>query len=148
MTDIVVMYDQSIQRSRGFGFVSFETEDVVNRALYKTFHDLNGKQVEVKRVLPKDANPGERSYFMGGGAGSAFPPYGSSGYSAPGYGYGLANSGIGYDGYGGKGYGKWICGFFIIIICLFLKDMPVHVWSMMLRPNVLCFIIFLFFFNF
>ncbi|RVX06440.1 hypothetical protein CK203_023531 [Vitis vinifera] len=40
---------------------------------------------------------------MGGGAGGAFPPYGSSGYSAPGYGYGLANSGIGYDGYGGKG---------------------------------------------
>ncbi|CBI19054.3 unnamed protein product, partial [Vitis vinifera] len=36
-----------------------------------------------------------------------FPPYGYSGYSAPSYGYGLANNGMGYGGYGGKGYGKW-----------------------------------------
>ena len=85
---------------------------------------------------------------MGGGAGGAFPPYGSSVYSAPGYGYGFANSGIGYDGYDGKGYGKWVCGVFFLFVCLFLKDMLVHVWPMMLRPYFLCFIIFLFFFNF
>ena len=115
------MYDQSIQRPRGFGFVSFETEGIVNRALYKTFHDLNGKKVEVKQVLPKDANPGERSRFMGGGAGGAFPPYGYFGYSAPGYGYGLANSGIRYDGYGGKGYGKWVCGVFIYLFVYSLR---------------------------
>lgn len=138
VTDVVVMYDQSTQRPRGFGFVSFDTEDAVDRVLYKTFHDLNGKQVEVKRALPKDANPGGGSRSMGGGAGGVaggyqgygasggnpttydgrmdsnrymqpqntgggFPPYGSSGYSAPGYGYGPANNGMGYGGYGGYG---------------------------------------------
>lgn len=142
VTDVVVMYDQATQRPRGFGFVSFDSEEAVDRVLHKTFHDMNGKQVEVKRALPKDANPGGggRSMFggSGGGAGSGggyqagygasggnsgsfdgrtesnrymqsqnagggFPAYGSSGYSASGYGYGPANNSMGYGGYGGYG---------------------------------------------
>lgn len=139
VTDVVVMYDQTTQRPRGFGFISFDTEDAVDRVLHKTFHDLNGKQVEVKRALPKDANPGGLGRPMGGGAGggsggasgggyqgygatggnpSAYdgrmdsnrylqpqniPPYGSSGYTAPGYGYGPASNGMGYGGYGSYG---------------------------------------------
>ena len=83
MTDVVVMCDQSIQRPRGFRFVSFDIEDVVDRVLYKTFHDLNGKQVEVKWAFPKDANPSGGSHSMGCGvgrvAGGGLPPYGSSG---------------------------------------------------------------------
>jgi len=57
------MYNQQTNRPCGFGFISFDSEEAVNRVLHKTFHDLNGKQVEVKRALPKDANPG------GGGGG-------------------------------------------------------------------------------
>ncbi|KAH7522030.1 heterogeneous nuclear ribonucleoprotein 1 [Ziziphus jujuba] len=133
VTDVVVMYDQNTGRPRGFGFISFDTEDAVDRVLHKTFHDLNGKQVEVKRALPKDANPGGGSRGGGGGggyqgygasdgnqnsydgrmdssrymqsqnAGGGFTPYGSSGYNAPSYGYGPSNNGIGYGGYGGYG---------------------------------------------
>ncbi|GAV81395.1 RRM_1 domain-containing protein, partial [Cephalotus follicularis] len=138
VTDVVIMYDQNTQRPRGFGFISFDTEEAVDMVLHKTFHDLNGKQVEVKRALPKDANLGGSSRSMGGGAGSAgsgyqgygasggnassydgrtdsnryiqpqntaggFPPYGSSGYSTPGYGYGPANNGVSYGGYGSYG---------------------------------------------
>ncbi|KAE9592357.1 hypothetical protein Lal_00028413 [Lupinus albus] len=141
VTDVVVMYDQNTGRPRGFGFISFDNEDAVDRVLQKTFHDLNGKNVEVKRALPKDANPGASSRMGGAGSGgyqgygssggnqnaydgrvdssryvqpqntaSGFPPYGSSGYSAPGYGYGAANNGVGYGAYGGysgatAGYG-------------------------------------------
>uniref|UniRef100_F6H0T7 Uncharacterized protein n=1 Tax=Vitis vinifera TaxID=29760 RepID=F6H0T7_VITVI len=47
-----------------------------------------------------------------------FPPYGYSGYSAPSYGYGLANNGMGYGGYGGKGYGKWVCSVSMTDICI------------------------------
>ncbi|KAK2996832.1 hypothetical protein RJ639_028143, partial [Escallonia herrerae] len=139
VTDVVVMYDQQTNRPRGFGFISFDTEDAVDRVLHKTFHDLNGKQVEVKRALPKDANPGGGGRSMGGGAGGGgsgnygsfgssggssgsyegradanrymqsqntgggFPPYGSSGYSTPGYGYGPASNGLGYGSYGSYG---------------------------------------------
>ncbi|CAL5337370.1 unnamed protein product [Camellia sinensis] len=135
VTDVVVMYDQQTQRPRGFGFISFHSEDAVDRVLHKTFHDLGGKQVEVKRALPKDANPGGGGRSMGGGAGGGgggsyqgtcssgsydgrmdsnrymqsqntgggFPSYGSSGYSASGYGYGPANNSVGYGGYGSYG---------------------------------------------
>ncbi|KAL1206167.1 Heterogeneous nuclear ribonucleoprotein 1 [Cardamine amara subsp. amara] len=129
VSDAVIMIDQTTQRPRGFGFVSFDSEDSVDLVLHKTFHDLNGKQVEVKRALPKDANPGVAS---GGGRGSGgaggFPVYGGSGgsgyegrvdsnrfmqpqntgsgyppYGASGYGtgYGYGSNGVGYGGFGG-----------------------------------------------
>ncbi|KAK6161232.1 hypothetical protein DH2020_004613 [Rehmannia glutinosa] len=90
VTDVVIMYDQQTNRPRGFGFISFDSEDAVDRVLHKTFHDLNGKQVEVKRALPKDANSGGGGRSMGGGAGG-----GSGGYQ--GYGSSIGNSSS-YDG--------------------------------------------------
>ncbi|XXG61878.1 hypothetical protein AAC387_Pa05g0371 [Persea americana] len=133
VTDVVVMYDQSTQRPRGFGFISFDSEEAVDSVLHKTFHELNGKLVEVKRALPKEANPGSGGRSMGGGgyqgyggsgmnnnaydgrmdanrymqpqAGGGFPAYGSSGYGSPAYGYGTANNGVGYGGYAVGGYG-------------------------------------------
>ncbi|CAO2821581.1 unnamed protein product [Amaranthus hypochondriacus] len=128
VTDVVIMYDQNTNRPRGFGFISFDNEDAVDRVLQNTFHDINGKQVEVKRALPKDANPGmgnrggggggynsgggqnaydnrmgSNRYMQGQNAGGAFPPYSSSGYGAAGYGYAPANAGMGYGAYPGYG---------------------------------------------
>lgn len=66
ITDVVVMYDHNTQRPRGFGFITFDSEDAVERALVKTFHELNGKMVEVKRAVPKESSPGPiRSPFNG-----------------------------------------------------------------------------------
>ncbi|CAB4291436.1 unnamed protein product [Prunus armeniaca] len=131
VTDVVIMYDQNTQRPRGFGFITFDTEDAVDRVLHKNYHELNGKLVEVKRALPKDANPGGggrgggfQGYNASGASTNAFdgrmdgnrymqpqttaggfPPY--SGYGAPGYGYGAANTGVGYGGYGSYGLGGY-----------------------------------------
>lgn len=58
ITDVVVMYDHNTQRPRGFGFITFDSEDAVDKVLQKSFHDLNGKLVEVKRAVPKDLSPG------------------------------------------------------------------------------------------
>ncbi|KAL0740603.1 hypothetical protein Bca4012_082116 [Brassica carinata] len=131
VSDAVIMIDQATQRPRGFGFVSFDSEDSVDLVLHKTFHDLNGKQVEVKRALPKDANPGVASGGGRGSGGGGFPGYGGSGgsgyeggrvdssrylppqnagsgyppYGASGYGsgYGYGSNGVGYGGFGGYG---------------------------------------------
>ncbi|KAJ0751366.1 putative RNA recognition motif domain, nucleotide-binding alpha-beta plait domain superfamily [Helianthus annuus] len=58
ITDVVVMYDHNTQRPRGFGFITYDSEEAVDRVLYKTFHELNGKMVEVKRAVPKEMSPG------------------------------------------------------------------------------------------
>ncbi|KAJ4828394.1 hypothetical protein Tsubulata_031605 [Turnera subulata] len=66
ITDVVVMYDHNTQRPRGFGFITYDSEDAVDRVLHKTFHELNGKMVEVKRAVPKELSPGpNRSPFIG-----------------------------------------------------------------------------------
>jgi len=46
------MTDRETGRSRGFGFVTYEDEEVANQVL-KTRHTILGKPVEVKRAEPK-----------------------------------------------------------------------------------------------
>ncbi|KDP36443.1 hypothetical protein JCGZ_09513 [Jatropha curcas] len=58
ITDVVVMYDHNTQRPRGFGFITYDSEEAVDKVLHKTFHELNGKMVEVKRAVPKELSPG------------------------------------------------------------------------------------------
>ncbi|XP_076959703.1 heterogeneous nuclear ribonucleoprotein 1-like [Bidens hawaiensis] len=66
ITDVVVMYDHNTQRPRGFGFITYDSEESVDRVLYKTFHELNGKMVEVKRAVPKELSPSPaRSPLLG-----------------------------------------------------------------------------------
>ncbi|KAM1857234.1 hypothetical protein ACFX13_007326 [Malus domestica] len=66
VTDVVVMYDHNTQRPRGFGFITYDSEEAVDRVLHKTFHELNGKMVEVKRAVPKELSPGpSRSPMIG-----------------------------------------------------------------------------------
>ncbi|KAL6968155.1 hypothetical protein U1Q18_033957 [Sarracenia purpurea var. burkii] len=126
VTDVVIMYDQNTKRPRGFGFITFDAEDAVDRVLHKNFHELSNKLVEVKPALPKEANPGGggrregyQPYGTGANAssfdaridgnrfmqpqvaGGAYPPYPT--YGGPHYGYGAVNSAVGYSGFGGYG---------------------------------------------
>lgn len=66
ITDVVVMYDHNTQRPRGFGFITYDSEEAVDRVLTKTFHELNGKMVEVKRAVPKELSPGPTRTQIGG----------------------------------------------------------------------------------
>ncbi|KAG8370796.1 hypothetical protein BUALT_Bualt13G0020700 [Buddleja alternifolia] len=130
VTDVVIMYDPSTGRPRGFGFITFTTEDAVDRVLEKTFHELNGKRVEVKQALPKNAVIGGRNYRGYGSYNSSgrmfstqigsnrfmqppqltsggYLPY--SGYGGSSYGY-IGNSNIGFSAYGGYGVGGYGSG--------------------------------------
>uniref|UniRef100_A0A2P2JAR7 RRM domain-containing protein n=1 Tax=Rhizophora mucronata TaxID=61149 RepID=A0A2P2JAR7_RHIMU len=66
ITDVVVMYDYYTQRPRGFGFITYDSEEAVDRVLHKIFHELNGKLVEVKRAVPKELSPGPTRNLLGG----------------------------------------------------------------------------------
>lgn len=94
ITDVVVMYDHNTQRPRGFGFITYDSADAVDKVLYRKFHELNGKMVEVKQAVPKESSSGPNRGQLGGysygvGRVSSFLNGFSQGYnsgSAGGYG--------------------------------------------------------------
>lgn len=129
ITDVVIMYDSATHRPRGFGFITFDTEEAVENVMQKNFHELNNKVVEVKRAVPKDRYPqnngssysGDSIYKTSGGK-MTYANYHSGVYPSfdPRYGYfyGYApppvpnyafrpvayGAGYTYDGYSGIGY--------------------------------------------
>merc|ERR1719235_521017 len=52
------MKDRDTNRSRGFGFVQYDTNEAVDEVM-KDFeaHKIDGKWVEVKRATPQDKTP-------------------------------------------------------------------------------------------
>ncbi|CAM0905262.1 unnamed protein product [Alopecurus aequalis] len=85
VTDVVVIYDSMTSRSRGFGFVTFDSEEAVRKVMGQSFHDLKGARVEAKIAIPKDAQysrhgrgRGSRSFGGTGPVGydgSTYQPY-------------------------------------------------------------------------
>ncbi|CAI0456287.1 unnamed protein product [Linum tenue] len=88
-----ILRDHSTNRSRGFGFVTFEEEDAVDELLTKGNRlEFAGTQVEIKKAEPKKPNPPTPS----------FKRYGDS-RSTPRGGYGDTYGGLGGHAYGGGG---------------------------------------------
>lgn len=129
VVDNEIILDHATKRSRGFGFVVFDNEKVVDEILADgNMIDMNGTRVEIKKAEPKKAsNPAPGSAF---GSDSRARPYGDnfrgypdtysgfgSGYSPASYrgfggyssrfgdygGYGSGEFGGGYGAYGGSG---------------------------------------------
>ncbi|CAK9137666.1 unnamed protein product [Ilex paraguariensis] len=129
ITDVVVMHDNVTHRPRGFGFITFDSEDAVEDVMQKNYYELSGKLVEVKRAVPKEGNNNNSSGYnarAGTGRGSNsnsyqqvnYAPYSPRYEMLPGYGpvfgyggvtgyYGAGVLGAGYPtgAYGGIGYG-------------------------------------------
>lgn len=130
-----IIRDHETNRSRGFGFVIFDSEEVVDEMLSNgNMIDLAGTQVEIKKAEPKKAsnpppppsygsNSRGRSFNEGfGGYGGSYGgfdggfgpgpyrnPAGLGGRLGGGYGYGSGGSeyGGGYGGFGGSSLGGY-----------------------------------------
>lgn len=70
--DVIVMRHPQTKKSRGFGFVTFGTSAMVDFVMNKRPHKLDGRTIDVKRVVPKseigkpEANVTVRKIFVGG----------------------------------------------------------------------------------
>ncbi|KAJ4799266.1 RNA-binding (RRM/RBD/RNP motifs) family protein [Rhynchospora pubera] len=134
VVDQEIIRDHETNRSRGFGFVVFESEEVVDALLSKgSIIELDGIKVEVKRAEPKKSSFSsnsqsgvrtfgeecgnfEASYGAGFGNPSAFgaTAYKNSGNRFGGYnGYSAFDGSLGaYTGYGFYGgYGSFLGGY-------------------------------------
>ncbi|OVA08273.1 RNA recognition motif domain [Macleaya cordata] len=132
VVDNQIIRDHATNRSRGFGFIIFDSEQVVDDLIAKgNMIDMAGTQVEIKKAEPKKAsNPPfappfgsesrARSFSDGpGGFPEPYSGFGSSefgpgSYRTPGgfgryggYGGGGGEFGGGYGGFGGSGLGGY-----------------------------------------
>jgi RNA-binding protein Musashi len=79
VTDAIVMLDQNTQRSRGFGFVTFDTAEAAAASIAAQPVDVHGRGVEVKLATPRTTDPQQHGGHGGGGGGGhramgALPP--------------------------------------------------------------------------
>lgn len=72
ITDCVVMKDKQTNKSRGFGFVTFQDVTMVDEAMKNRPHTINGRLAQPKRAVPREeaGNPTSgaaiQKIFIGG----------------------------------------------------------------------------------
>ena len=104
VTDGVILQDRETGRSRGFGFVTFSSDEEAKAAIEK-FHDFEymGRNLSVNEARPReDRGGGGGGGYRGGGGGG-----GGGGYGGGGGGGGGRGGGGGGRGGGGGGRGGW-----------------------------------------
>jgi len=107
IVEVELPFDKQKNQRKGFCFITFDSEQVVNELLKTPKQTISGKEVDVKKATPKPDNM-PMSMVRGGGRGGR----GARGGGRGGYGQSWGNQGGGYGGYGyGQGYSDGYGGY-------------------------------------
>jgi RNA recognition motif-containing protein len=60
MTEVVVITDRETGRSKGFGFVTFQTKESAEKALEMNEREVEGRTIVVKVARPREERGGDR----------------------------------------------------------------------------------------
>ncbi|XP_067570412.1 heterogeneous nuclear ribonucleoproteins A2/B1-like isoform X2 [Pseudorca crassidens] len=115
---VEIITDRQSGKKRGFGFVTFDDHDPVDKLVLQKYHPINGHNAKVKKALSRQemqevqsSRSGRGGHFGSGesrGGGGNFGPGPGSNFRGASDGYGSGRGfGVGYNGYGGgPGYGN------------------------------------------
>ena len=84
VVDATLMMDKDTGRPRGFGFVTFDNGEAVEKAMQTPFLQINNKTIEVKRATPK----GNQDRGAGRGQAATYNPNGGFDQTNPAAAYG------------------------------------------------------------
>lgn len=84
VVDATLMMDKDTGRPRGFGFVTFDNGEAVEKAMQTPFLQINNKTIEVKRATPK----GNQERGAGRGSAATYNPNGGFDQTNPAAAYG------------------------------------------------------------
>lgn len=62
--DAIVLRDVRTNASRGFGFVTFDSEEVADKCVQDNNYEIKGKKVDIKKAEPKQVSQKQSRYFF------------------------------------------------------------------------------------